>query len=659
MDNRKLQADTAMGYLAAAVAEDSDFSIDNIPFGVGEVPMATTLWSKPRCLTAIGQYAVDLSILQDAGAFEDIDGLDGNIFSENTLNAFMDHTPTIWSKVRQRLQDIFLGTNNLLQSNATLQSAALHNLDTVQMHLPVQIGNYTDFYSSREHATNVGTMFRGKDNALNPNWLHLPVGYHGRASTVFCSGQPIVRPSGQLQKDPNDPLQGSVYGPCKLLDFELEVAFFVGNTVHDNQLNGCPLTMKEAKERIFGFVLMNDWSARDIQKWEYVPLGPFTSKNFATSISPWIVTTEALEAYKVETSACMQDNPVPLEYLQDPDYSSYDIQLSVAIQSEFMTEGHVVCRSNYANLYWNAAQQLVHHSVTGCLMKTGDLLGSGTISGTPENSFGSMLELSWKGSKTVALSHDGKGEIRKFLQDGDAVIMKGFCSKAGHGRVGFGECRGKVHPSGDVVKVTAFDEVLVSNNQYVNFKLHHHKNLSISWMIQVALAIKKVCYSVQKESLASLALLPLLECTNSATGKSYTVSGPLAIMKFLDNCFPKSKALFPLDSYEEQVAIEMIDIIRSHNDAWTPVDARPAVASELTRRKLKRIQELIENRKALGCKGPYAMGGFSHGVVDCFLIPYLHDAKTPDIDVMEEFPTLHEIDTVCSGHAVFSSTQPK
>lgn len=297
-------------------------------------------------------------------------------------------------------------------------------------------------------------MFRPNGAPLLPNWLHLPVGYHGRASSVYLSGTDVVRPRGQLQKDREDPSQGSIFGPCRLMDFELEMAFFVGGPP---LAQGRGLTMAEAEDHIFGLVLMNDWSARDIQKWEYVPLGPFGAKNFATSISPWVVTLDALEPYRCPTSAGEQSDPVPLEYLRDPEYGSYDIALEVAIaNSNEMAPGTApatVCKSNFSNLYWNVKQQLVHHAVTGCNMQPGDLLGSGTISGSSQDSFGSMLELCWKGTREVPLGDTinpstNAPVVRKFLKDGDKVVMTGACGgKAGIGRVGFGTVEGTVLPA--------------------------------------------------------------------------------------------------------------------------------------------------------------------------------------------------------------------
>jgi fumarylacetoacetase len=653
-------ASSTNGFLASAVPEISDFSIDNIPFGIGTYTSPSTGRTfHCRCMTAIGNHAVDLAILQDARAFRDIAGLDENVFSQHSLNAFMDHSPRIWSQVRRRLQDIFTGRNDLLQTNEALQNAVLHDLSRVEMSLPVEIGNYTDFYSSREHATNVGTMFRGKDNALNPNWLHLPVGYHGRASTVFCSGQPIVRPFGQLQKNPNDPTQGSIFGPCQMLDFELEVAFFVGNSKGDNNdndnnnnnyLTGKPLTMEQAKQRIFGFVLMNDWSARDIQKWEYVPLGPFTSKNFATTISPWIVTMEALQAFQGPTSAVRQDHPVPLEYLQDPDYSSFDIALSVSIQSETMSDGYPVSQSNFRNLYWNAAQQLVHHSVTGCRMETGDLLGSGTISGTAENSFGSMLELSWKGSRQVKLSADeGKGESRKFLSDGDTVIMKGTCKKPKHGRVGFGECRGKVMAAGSRVKINRprkTTDALVTSLEHNSFKLHHLPESSTSWTLEIILKAKQVPYV----SVPATEMGTVLEFKDPNSRKVRNFSTVLSAARFLDDHFANSKALFPIDPMEVASAMEIVEVVLSSKALMRDSQTYPLTSVQ---ESLKRIKRMILEAQNNGSGGPFALGGYSPTIVECVLIPFLDRVKKLGVDLGSNHDLLDSIFSVCLKHEWF------
>ncbi len=646
------------------IPHDSDFSLKNIPFGVGSLSPS----SPKRCLTAIGNYIVDLGVLQDAGAFVDVEQLNGNVFSESSLNAYLAHPPTVWPQVRQRIIQLFDGTLDLVSASPALQAACMYEINDVTMYLPCTIGDYTDFYSSREHATNVGIMFRGKENALQPNWLHLPVGYHGRASTVQVSGAPVVRPYGQLQLDPNDPSKGSTYGPCKLLDFELEVAFFVGGPA-----NMGPMTMEEAKQRIFGFCLMNDWSARDIQKWEYVPLGPFTAKNFATTIAPWIVTAEALEPFQTATSAGKQDNPVPLEYLQDPDYSSYDVQLSVAIQSPEMDSPHVVCKSNFSNLYWNAAQQLVHHSVTGCKMNPGDLLASGTISGPTDDSLGSMLELSWKGSRTVEL---GEGQVRKFLQDGDTVIIQGFCFKQGFDRVGFGACTGKVLPAG-----TKIPPAVEEHRRYTDFKLYAYWRSSSSWRVRIALASKNIYFQVipvniklgEQKDLSfleknPLGKVPVLECKDSVTGSVIRITQSVAIIEFLDLILPHMKSLIPNDPFDRIVASEMVEVI---NAEIQPLQNAPLVnslervsegkivanmfAHDVISGGLTMMEALIKQRKSEGSRhtGPFCMGTFSPTIVDAFLIPQLFNARRWKVDIDKEFPLLAEIDKCCSNHPWF------
>lgn len=427
------------------VAEDSHFSIHNIPFGIFS-PKADP--EKKRGATIIGQTVVDLSAVYEAGLLNDV-GLSSNVFAHAELNAFMEHTRPVWRATRQRLISLLSAdsSDDRLRSNSALQATAFFPVSEVLLHLPARVTEYTDFYSSREHATNVGIMFRGVDNALQPNWLHLPVGYHGRASSIVVSGTDVRRPCGQLQKDPAEPKNGSVFNACRLLDFELEVGAFLGGPT--NPL-GTPVTIDQAEDRIFGLVLLNDWSARDIQAWEYVPLGPFTAKNFCTSISPWIVTLDALEPFRCNSSAGpVQNNPEPLEYLRDPNYATgtYDVNLSVNLRPEGDENASTISESNFKYLYWNIKQQLVHHSVTGASMRAGDLLGSGTISGPTPSSYGSLLELSWRGSKPVELKNTTQEKkTRNFLQDGDTLTLSGFAQCSSH-RVGFGEVSGKILPA--------------------------------------------------------------------------------------------------------------------------------------------------------------------------------------------------------------------
>ena len=336
------------------------------------------------------------------------------MFESTVLNDFMALGHSAWHEARERIKELLSKDCSTLR-DSELRQTAFVEMAKCTMHLPARIGDYTDFYSSRDHATNVGIMFRGKENALMPNWLHLPVGYHGRASSVVVSNTPIRRPVGQTQPVENHP---PVFGPCKLLDFELEMAFFVGA---GNNL-GEPIPIKQAHEHIFGMVIMNDWSARDIQKWEYVPLGPFLAKNFGTTISPWVVPMEALMPFVHQGP--VQD-PKPLPYLQHDDPYSFDIKLEVALRvPELNNEEKVICKSNFQNLYWSMKQQLAHHTITGCNVNPGDLLASGTISGPTKNSYGSMLELSWRGTEPLNLDEEKKVQ-RKFLLDGDTVVMRG------------------------------------------------------------------------------------------------------------------------------------------------------------------------------------------------------------------------------------------
>ncbi|MDP1714042.1 MAG: fumarylacetoacetase [Anaerolineales bacterium] len=414
------------------VQPESDFPIQNLPYGV----FSTASNPKPRIGTRIGAWVVDLAMLDEEKIFNKPYGF----FADPTLNRFMSAGRAAWREVRQHLTGLLSSDNSPLKNEA-LMSRAFIPVEEVRMHLPVAIGDYTDFYASREHAMNVGIMFRGKENALMPNWLHLPVGYHGRASSVILSGQDVRRPRGQVLP-PNESSPQLL--PSRSLDFELEMGFFIGTGNH----LGERISAKNAHEHIFGMVLLNDWSARDIQAWEYQPLGPFLAKNFATSISSWVVTMDALEPFRV--AGPIQD-PAPLPYLQpfdqtqgkpDSDYG-YDINLEVTLQSVSMEMAHVISRSNLKHIYWSIVQQLTHHTVTGCNMRTGDLCGTGTISGPTEGSYGSLLELTWRGEKPIALPN---GETRKFLQDGDIVVMKGYCQGEGF-RVGFGEVTGKILPA--------------------------------------------------------------------------------------------------------------------------------------------------------------------------------------------------------------------
>lgn len=406
--------------------ENSDFSIHNIPFGVA-------VFNKEyiACATRIGDIVVDLASLFDYGYIDDVEGLQENVFEAYTLNEFIELGKPVTNAVRLKIQEVLLENSKLANDEKTIEEC-FYNLDEVKMLMPLHIPNYTDFYSSIEHATNVGKMFRDPENALLPNWRHLPVGYHGRASSIVVSGTEIHRPKGQTK--PAD-VASPIFGPSKQLDFELEMGFVVNR----NTEMGESISVADAEDAIFGMVLFNDWSARDIQSWEYVPLGPFLAKNFGSSISPWVVTMEALEPFR---TASPKQEPEVLDYLKFSGDKNYDINLEVYIQPENGAE-NLICRSNYKYMYWNMSQQLAHHTVNGCNVEVGDVYASGTISGTEQNSFGSMLELTWRGQNPLKLSD---GSERKFIDDNDTIIMRGFAEKDGV-RVGFGEVSGKILPA--------------------------------------------------------------------------------------------------------------------------------------------------------------------------------------------------------------------
>ena len=408
------------------VEKNTDFPIQNIPFGV--------FLTKDDVITIgtrIGDFAIDMGALQQLNYFEGIE-LTDDMFMQDNLNDFISDGRKTWRLVRNRLAELFDENNAKLRDNAAHRDIIIFEIDVIEMLLPVQIGDYTDFYSSKEHATNVGMMFRDPENALLPNWLHLPVGYHGRSSTIVPSGVSVHRPKGQtLPNGATDP----VFGSSKLVDFELEMAFITT----DANVMGDSVSVDEAEEYIFGMVLFNDWSARDIQKWEYVPLGPFLAKNFASSISPWIVTMDALEPFRVES---VTQNPKPLPYLQQKGKHSFDINLSVSIVTEENVET-VVSNSNFKYMYWTMAQQLAHHTINGCKVNSGDMMGSGTISGPTPDSYGSMLELSWGGKNPVQMND---GTERKFINDNDTVVLRGYCENEAV-RLGFGVCSSKLLPS--------------------------------------------------------------------------------------------------------------------------------------------------------------------------------------------------------------------
>ena len=409
------------------ISADSDFPIQNLPFGI----FSTLKNPTKRVGVALGDFVIDLVELYN---LEYIDELVFTIddLQAPYLNSMMKHGKLEVRNLRNRIANLFDASNPTLPAHKEHLERILVKKEQAHLHMPVQVGDYTDFYSSREHATNVGAMFRDPDNALLPNWLHLPVGYHGRASSIVLSGTPVKRPLGQQKpKDATKP----VFGPSQMLDFELEIAFIT----FDGKPLGERISTAEAEDYIFGMCLFNDWSARDIQTWEYVPLGPFLAKNFASSISPWIVTLDALEPFRVEGP--VQD-PEPLPYLHFEGNRNIDLNLNVYIQPEDGEESQV-SESNFKYMYWNMSQQLAHHTVNGCNIKAGDMMASGTISGPDKGSYGSMLEITRRGANPVQLAD---GTERKFIEDGDTVIMRGHCEKDGV-RVGFGEVKGKLLPA--------------------------------------------------------------------------------------------------------------------------------------------------------------------------------------------------------------------
>ena len=409
------------------VPQGSDFPLQNFPLGI-----FSTSGKEPRACTRLGDYVIDLDGLARKGYLNGIGINDYAVFSLPVLNDFIALGKPIWKALRKRLIELFSVEDDNLSGNTRHKASVLIPFSEATMHLPLRIGDYTDFYSSIEHATNVGMMFRDPANALLPNWRHLPVAYHGRSSSIVISGTPVFRPKGQIK--PAD-AASPIFSPTLQLDFELETAFVIGR----NTELGSSIPANEAEDYIFGLLLFNDLSARDIQSWEYVPLGPFLSKNFASAVSPWIITMEALEPFRVNGP---KQVPEVLPYLASEGACNFDIQLEVLIEAPHQ-KPLSVCKSNFKYLYWNMTQQLAHHTVNGCNVRVGDLCGSGTISGPDAGSMGSMLELTWKGTKPIYMPD---GSERKFINDHDTVIMRGFCEKDGL-HIGFGEVRTTILPA--------------------------------------------------------------------------------------------------------------------------------------------------------------------------------------------------------------------
>ena len=409
-----------------SVPENSDFPIQNIPFGIFK-----TANKSPRVGTRIGDMVIDLFELYRLNCFSNLP-FEATDFDSSTLNSMMKKGKGAIRELRNELSTLLQSDHSFLRDNDALHSSFLHDEAHVEMLLPVAIGDYTDFYSSKEHATNVGVMFRDPANALLPNWLWIPVAYHGRASSVVVSGTNFHRPKGQIK--PNE-LEDPIFSPSRQIDFELEMGFIT----FDGKPLGDSISVNEADDYIFGLCLFNDWSARDIQKWEYVPLGPFLAKNFVSTMSAWIVTLDALQPFRVDSPL---QTPKVLDYLKGSEKDSYDIHLNVSIVTDSNVETQI-CQSNYKYMYWSMAQQLAHHTVNGCNIRGGDLIGSGTISGPTEGSYGSMLELAWKGTKPLLLND---GTERRFIFDGDTVVMRGHCQNEGL-RIGFGEVKSTLLPA--------------------------------------------------------------------------------------------------------------------------------------------------------------------------------------------------------------------
>ncbi len=413
-------------WVESANSATTQFPLNNLPYGV----FLDADGAGSPCV-AIGDMIVDLAVLEDEGVLDAGGG--EAVFDVPFLNEFMDLGSDAWASVRARLIDLLEeGGDDALSGSDDLREACMIAQAEVEMAMPFVVGEYTDFYAGRHHATNVGTMFRGKENALPPNWLHIPIGYNGRASTVVVSGTDFPRPNGQL-KGPNDAVPS--FGPCKRLDIELEMGAVVGT---GNQM-GQPVSVAEADAMIFGYVILNDWSARDIQAWEYQPLGPFQAKVFASTISPWVVTKAALEPFRTSTP---EREFELLPYLQEPGPMLYNIDLEVALAPEGKDET-VISRTNYNEMYYSSAQQLAHHASNGCEMTTGDLLGSGTISGPEKDQRGALLEITWSGAEPITLD---SGETRTFLEDGDTVTLRGGAKGDGY-TIGFGDCAGTILPA--------------------------------------------------------------------------------------------------------------------------------------------------------------------------------------------------------------------
>ena len=426
-------------WLPAANEAGTDFPLQNLPFGVFRASPS----DRPRIGVAIGDRVLDLAAALESGCLEAPERV-ATACHGSRLNGLMALAPEARQALRAALGDL-LDAESRLAGDRALQDRVLRPLHEVELQLPADIGDYSDFYASLSHATNVGSMFR-PDNPLLPNYKWVPIGYHGRASSVIASGGPIRRPQGQAKAAD---AAGPSFGPSRQMDYELEIGAWIAG---ENPL-GQPVPIREAERRLFGISLLNDWSARDIQSWEYAPLGPFLAKNFATSVSPWVVTLEALAPFRGPVPTRPDGDPAPLAYLDDPGdraRGAFGITLEVAIQTARMREAGQpparVSHSDFRGMYWTLAQLVTHHASSGCNLRPGDLIGSGTISGPTREERGCLLELSWRGKEPLTLA---SGETRTFLEDGDEVVMTGWCERPGAVRIGLGECRGRLLPATD------------------------------------------------------------------------------------------------------------------------------------------------------------------------------------------------------------------
>ena len=413
-------------WVESANSESTHFPLNNLPYGVFSKSSGPR-----RCGVAIGEFVLDITTLEEHGFTPPSSQ---QLFNQGNWNSFMEAGSSYWDEFRNTLQLLLaIDGESKLREDKELVKKILIPIKECSLHLPIQVAEYTDFYAGKNHAFNVGSMFRGPENALPPNWLHIPIGYNGRASTVIVSGTDVVRPCGQVKpRDANEPY----FGPTKRLDFELELGAIVGSSSELGQ----PISVAQADKMIFGYVILNDWSARDIQAWEYQPLGPFQAKAFATSISPWIIPKQALEPFRCSTP---EREKKLLPYLVEPSPMLYNIELEVSLIPNNVNESIIVTKTNYNEMYYSSAQQLCHHASSGCAMNVGDLLGSGTISGSVQGSRGSLLEITWGGKEPITLKN---GETRKFLEDNDIVSMTGFAKGDGF-QIGFGDCDGKILPA--------------------------------------------------------------------------------------------------------------------------------------------------------------------------------------------------------------------